>query len=353
MTKTLSKNKYSMILNRVPSFVYLWTAVLIFAASSSVTRKVTEIGSTHLVNGRNPISLCNVLFAGNLCALAVMLLIFGRQWNRRNLQQLSRSDWISLGAIAILSGALAPGLIFAALDNTSVTNVVLIGRLEPPLTLALSILLLKMRVNGWTIAGSIVAFVGVTATTLLTSSSQGIAIMGGLFQIGRGELQVTIAALILAIATVISKTKLHHIPLGIFSIVRVGVGTIVFFILANVLYGSHHFTEIFSPFLWKWMLLYGLVIVVAGQICWFAGLRGSTSAEVTLATSFNPIAAVVMAFLILGEVPAAPQYIGGAIIAGGIVFTLIGSLREAKSRKRLLQITSAQQMEMATGFRGV
>jgi drug/metabolite transporter (DMT)-like permease len=341
-----------MIFNQVPSLVYLWTAVLIFAASNAVTRKVTEIGAAHLVHGRNPISLCNVLFVGNLCALAVMLLIFGKQWNRQTLGQLTRGDWISLGAIAILSGALGPGLIFAALDNTNVTNVVLIGRLEPPLTLALSILLLKARANAWTIAGSIVAFAGVATTAFLSHSDSMMPMMGGLFQVSQGELQVAIAALVLSVATVISKIRLQHIPLGVFNVVRVAIGTIVFSVLARTLYGSQHFSQVFSPLLWKWMLLYGSVIVVAGQLCWFAGLRGSTPSQAALASSFNPIAAIAMASFILGEVPTIAQYIGGTIISVGIILSLIGNHREAQSR-RLASITPAQQMGISIGFKGV
>lgn len=347
---TLTKK---MILDRIPSFVYLWTAIIIFAASNAVTRKVTEIGAQHSVNGHNPISLCNVLFVGNLCALAVMLLVFGKQWNKQTLSRLTYRDWFSLVAIATLSGALAPGLIFAALDTTNVTNVVLIGRLEPPLTLAFTVLLLKARINAWTAIGSIVSFAGVAVTALLASTSHTLPVMGGLFHIGKGELMTALAALILAIATIISKSRLQSIPLGIFNIVRVAVGTVVFFILAKVLYGSHHFAEVFSPFLWKWMLLYGSVIVVAGQLCWFAGLRGSTPATTTLASSFNPIAAIVMAYLILREVPSLAQYTGGTIIMVGVILSLIGSRQEAKIRKPPTRITYDQQMEMMTGFRGV
>lgn len=345
--------KKNMLLDRIPSLVYLWTAVMIFAASNAVTRKVTEIGEQHLINGHNPISLCNVLLVGNLCALVVMIFIFGHQWNQHTLRQLTRSDWIGLAAIAILSGALAPGLIFAALDTTNVTNIVLIGRLEPPLTLAFSVLLLNARLNRWTIIGSIVSFAGVGVTALLASSGQTFPVMGGLFQVGRGELMTATAALVLAIATVVSKARLQQVPLGIFNLVRVSLGTLVFFVLANLLYGSRHFAEVFSPVLWKWMLLYGAVIVVAGQICWFAGLRGATPAAINLASSFNPIAAVAMAYLILGEVPTLAQYIGGGIIGLGIILSGIGSLREAKAQQPLGRIDYGQQMGMVSGFRGL
>jgi drug/metabolite transporter (DMT)-like permease len=348
----MNNNSISQILSRIPSSVYLWTAIAIGAASSSVTRKIIEIGEANLVNGRNPISLCNVLFVGNICAFAVMLPVFYQQLTPGILKQITRSDWISLVIIAILSGAIAPGLIFAALDNANVTNIVLIGRLEPPIALALSVWLLRVRVNAWTVAGSLVSFAGVAVTAFLASSGQKIAMMGGLFHLGKGELQVAIAASILAIATVISKLRLQMIPLGFFSLFRTGLGTIVFFILANYLYGSGHFAEAFSPFLWGWMLIYGAFIVAAGQLCWFAGLRNATSAQITLANSFNPIAAIAIAYLILGEVPTMAQYLGGGIILVGIVLSAIGNFRQAKTSAKRTRLTPGKHMEMAIGFRG-
>ncbi len=348
----MEKNR-SPLPSQIPSSVYLWVAVLIFAASNAVTRKVTQIGAQHLIDGRNPISLCNVLFVGNLCAFAVMLLIFGKQWNRRTLRQLNSGDWISLGAIAVLAGAVGPGLIFAALDNTSVTNVVLISRLEPPLTLVFSIIFLGARVNIWTAMGSMVSFAGVATAAVLANSGTTVPIMGGLFHVGRGELFAVIATFVLATATVTSKFRLQHVPIGIFNLVRVGLGAVIFFVLARSLYGPQHFVDIASPFLWKWMLLYGGVIVVGGQLFWLTGLRHATAAETSLASSFNPVAAIAMAYLILGEVPTMAQYTGGLIILVGIFLNLIGSWREIKSRQPLIRMTPDRQMEMVTGFKGV
>ena len=243
-----------------------------------------------------------------------MLPIFGKQWNRQTLSQLTLRNWISLGLLAVLSGAVGPGLIFSALDKTNVTNMVLIGRLEAPLTLALSVIFLRIQVNAWTVAGSLIAFVGVATTALLASSSRMIPMMGGVFQIGQGELQVGLAAVIFSITTIISKTQLQQVPLGIFTLVRLSLGTVIFFVLAQILYGPHHFAQVLSPFLWKWMLLYSAVIVVIGQLCWLTGLRGSMPAEVALVSSVNPLAAVIMAYFILGEVPSPAQYTGGLII---------------------------------------
>jgi drug/metabolite transporter (DMT)-like permease len=334
---------------RVPTSFYLGIAVLIFAASNSVTRKVVELGQQHLVNGRNPISLCNVLFIGNICAFLLMALIFYKDWTVGNMRRLNRRDWLSLTVISTLSGAIAPALIFTALDQTNVTNVVLIGRLEPPLTLALSIWLLRSRVDAWTVAGTLVTFFGVAAIALMGSSWRDAVAMG----VDRGEIYTAIAAIVSSIATVLAKLRLQSVPLGIFSMYRNIVGTTIFFFLATALYGSHHFIDAFSPILWKWMLVYAGVIVVLGQLCWLAGLRKATPAETSLANSCTPVLAIAIAYVLLREVPTGSQWLGGGIIAIGIILNLMGRLFQRASRAQLAPPSVGETMAMSTGFRGL
>lgn len=218
----------SNVLSRIPAQAYLWLAVMIFAAANSVTRKLTEIGSEQFIDGRNPISFCNVLFVGNLCALLVLLLIYRQQLSVHTFRQFSRSDWGSMAAVAILAGALAPAVIFEALSRTMVNSVVLVGRIEPPLTLALAVWLLGERTNRWEIAGAIVAFIGVVITVAL-QALWGMMTPAGLSTIGWGEVLTTIGAIALAISSIISKARLKQIPVGIFTIVRTALGTVVFF----------------------------------------------------------------------------------------------------------------------------
>ena len=111
-----------------------------------------------------------------------------------------------------------------------------------------------------------------------------------------------VGAISLAIANVVSKIKLDNIPLGIFTIFRTAVGTIIFFALTARIYGVGHFQDVFVPLVWQWMILYGAVIVVGGQLAWFKGLKETNAADVSVANSFNPIAGIIFAFLILGDV---------------------------------------------------
>ncbi len=350
-----SLRRWHRLTSKIPGQVYLWLAIVIFGASSAVTRKLTEIGAQHFMDGRNPISLCNVLFVGNLCALIVLVIIYGRQWNKAVLRQISRQNWYILTIIAILSGAIAPGLIFQALALTNVNNVILVGRLEPPLTLALSIWLLRERVNFWEIVGAIAAFIGVTLTIFLQPPDPAMMNMAGL-RLGLGELLAAAGSIAVAVATVISKKYLSVIPLGIYTIFRTALGTVIFFVLALVLYGRDHFMGVFSPFLWQWMLGYGVVIVVLGQSFWLKGLRDSTVSIASLVGSFTPIVGILAAYLILNEAPTLAQYLGGSLVFAGIFISQWGNWYQTRRRVALDEVSSMQaqqEVETDVGFKGI
>lgn len=340
-----------MLLNKIPGRGYLLIAVLIFAASNSVTRRLTELGANNLIDCRNPISFCNVLFVGNICALLALIAIYGRESNANSLSRLSAANWISLIAVAILSGALAPALIFFALEQTAVNNVVLIGRIEPPITLALSVLILRARVNNSIVIGAILAFIGVVLTIVLQPPDIAAISMGGGFHIGKGELMTAIGAIALAISNIISKISLNRIPLGVFAIFRTALGTVVFFALAVKFYGIGHFMDVSAPIVWQWMILYGAVIVVGGQLAWLQGIKTTNAGDVSLANSISPIAGIVAAFLVLGEIPTVAHYIGGSVIIIGIICNQIGVARQSKSVQQ--NKMTVGQTDEQVGFKGI
>ena len=131
-----------------------------------------------------------------------------------------------------------------------------------------------------------------------------------------------------------------------------GIGTVVFFAIALKLYGAVHFMDVFSPFLWQWILLYSAFIVVRGQLCWFTGLKKTTASDVSLASSFSPIAGILAAYLILGEAPNLAQYIGGSIIIVGIALNQIGVSRLSTKTSTAPQITE-KEMDMEVGFKRI
>jgi drug/metabolite transporter (DMT)-like permease len=306
-------------LSNIPGQAYLWLAILIFGASSSVTRKLTEIGASQFMHEHNPISLCNVLFVGNVCALGIMLVLYRDQLTAVNIRKITKPEWVNLIIVAILSGAVAPAAIFRALAISPVNNIILLGRLEVPLILILSRVILKERLNQHQKIGAMIVLLGIFVA--VTGNQPDFLSSGFVF--GQGELLTIIATVFLAVATLINKYQLSHIPLGIYGIFRTGLGSIVFFVFAIVLYGSGHFAEMLSPFLWQWMLVYGGIIVVVGQAFWIKGSRQSPLAVSTIISCFHPIAGMLFAYWILAEVPTMQQIFGSMILLLGLLFSQV------------------------------
>jgi drug/metabolite transporter (DMT)-like permease len=313
-------------LAKIPGQVYLWLAVPILSASSSVVRKLTEVGAMQSINGHNPISFCNVLFAGNLCALTVLLAVYRDQLTIAEFKRVTKVEWRALMISALLSGAIIPTIIFQALALAPVNNIVLLARIELPIVLIASIVILKERFQQRQVIGAVVVAIGILIAVLGHGSSGGVATATSAFSLGSGEILTIISSILISISVLLNKKYLSHLPLGLVHVFRLAVGTLVFFVVANLRYGPQHFGEIFSPFLWKWMLVYGGIVIVIGQSLWARGFQATPVSVSAIVACFNPVAGMVFAYWILAEVPTMGQLWGGGIVLLGLLLSAKANL---------------------------
>lgn len=341
ITAEHTSRKYSTILIGAAC---AWLAVLVYASSNSIVTMLVEIGKQNRVDGwRNAITYCNLLFLGSLMSILPMVLIFHRDWTWANLSKLTKRDWGLLTVSAFLSSALTPGLFFYALEHTTVTNVVLVGRIEPPLFLLATWLFLNERLNPWAMWAGLIALVGAVVMISMRGND-------ALFRFGSGELATIAATLSFIASTIVTRTGLQGVPLGIFSIYRTILGTIIYFFLAMYIFGPKHFQDLFQPVVLKWTWIYALVVIVIGQFSWNLGLKYARSGDVSLATSFSPLAALIFAMILLGEDPGPGLLPGGAIILAAIAIGQFGRLRSRESRRRADK--RALEHESTVNFKG-
>lgn len=285
-----------------------WLAVLIYAASNPIVSMLVDIGEANLVgNGRNAITYGNLLILGSIISLLPISLLNRRDLTKRNVRQLSRRQWLILAVSALLSSALTPGLVFFALENTTVTNMVLIGRIEPPLFLLATWIFLRERLNVWAFGAGILALFGAVLMLYLNGS-------GNRFSFGIGEIATVGATISYICSSLVARLGLKDIPVGIFMVVRTILGTGIYFALTTCLFGIEIYRDIFSSVLLKWVWIYAIIVIVIGQLLLSFALKHARSGDLSMATSFSPVAALIMAMLLLGEDPGAGLLPGGAII---------------------------------------
>ena len=70
--------------------IFVWIAIFIFASANSIVLLLFDVGLNNPVHGRNPISFCNVLFAGNIVACVTMFAFYRKQWTKEAYQKITR-----------------------------------------------------------------------------------------------------------------------------------------------------------------------------------------------------------------------------------------------------------------------
>ena len=281
----------------------------------------------------HPISFCNILFIGNLCAALVVGFWFGFGTILRDLQMIPPKALVGL----ILNGLLATllsSLIFLGLQHTSVTNAVLLGRLGPVLFALAGALILKKTIKPLEWFGFTMIAAGVIAIALKTSD----------FQVNRGDFLILLSTIVFAASSLVNKllvSKAASVPVVVFT--RNFLSSVIFFMIAMRLFGPHHFSDAFSGQLWIIMAIYALIVIVFAQMLWYASFESLDSRTIGRLTVLSPIFGVSYAFVFNGERPSQIQIATLIVIILGVLISSLGG----QNKKELRSAEMMQEPENA------
>jgi drug/metabolite transporter (DMT)-like permease len=276
-----------------------------------------------------PISLCNVLFVGNMCAALTVAIWFGFKPIVADFQHMSRRLLLGLVVNGCLA-ALLSALIFMGLAQTMVTNAVLLGRLGPILFALAGTVIWGKTISKPEWLGFSFILVGILAIVLVSNQ----------FQINQGDLYIIASAFVYALSSILSKFMLsQETPLRTVVFARNFVSSVVFFITAQLLFGPEHFADAFAGQLWLVMAIYALILIVIAQFLWYAALGKLDSRVVGRWTSLTPIFAVTYAFVLNGERPAPIQIIAFTVIMIGLGISTLGKQKDKQKPKKEEQVT--------------
>lgn len=273
-----------------------------------------------------PISFCNILFVGNLCAALVVGFWFGFGNIAGDLKAMKPKALIGL----LLNGCLATllaTLIFIGLQYTTVTNAVLLGRLGPVLFALAGALILGKQIKRLEWFGFSLIAVGGVAIALKTSN----------FQINRGDLLILMSTVVFAASSLVNKlmvAKAATLPVVVFT--RNFLSSIIFFIIAMQLFGPEHFGDAFVGQLWIVMSIYALIVIVLAQLLWYAAVNNLDSKTIGRLTVLSPIFGVTYAFLLNGERPSGIQLTTLIVIISGVLIASLGVQKKPESKPEMM-----------------
>lgn len=319
-------------LNKINPKIALVTSRALAALRPSLIAFLVANG-TRLSGGvETPISFCNVLFVGNLCAALTVGTWFGFKNIYTDLKALKTKTLVGLFINGCLA-ALLSALIFAGLEFTTVTNSVLLGRLGPVFFALAGSIILKKHINSFQWFGFGLIIVGVLAIVLKTN----------MYQINKGDLLIIASAIVYAMTALLGKLVLgKECSLRVVVFSRNFISSIVFMVIALILFGPHHFSDVFSGQLWIIMVIYALILIVLGQFLWYAALNKLDSQTIGRLTVLSPIFGVMYALVLNGERPSSIQISAFGVIIVGV---FISSLGKSKSQEKETELDKNVQME--------
>ncbi|MCP9848903.1 DMT family transporter [Cyanobium sp. Morenito 9A2] len=289
--------------------------VLLRGLDATALKGLQLAGASHLVNGENPISFCNVFFFSQL-VVGLVALLPARQTLPRELAALGAADRCLLALDAGLGLFLGPIAYYLALQSLSVVSQTLLFALVLPLSALLARWLL-----GEPLPRGFALSLGLIAAGLLLPQVASAA-MGGPMddRVGIGWALVGVAAFSSAAVTgrtIAGRGWPVAVSVGVPSLLT----ALVFALIALVLFGPHHFLLLQ---LW-WVLgvigVYAVVLSLGRELCLRLAYRHSSVAMVSLWGSLSLPVAVVSAALLLHE-PLSPQAVLGlALVLAGALWS--------------------------------
>ena len=283
-------------------------AFLLFALGSPVVKFLVQRGGELGISHPGSISFCNVLFVGNLCASALLLLYFkpGHLW-----REIKRTKHVGYLAISLLFATIAPAILFTALKTTSVTNLVLLSRFEVIVYAILAFYFLGINYETRQIYGFIFMGIGILSLVLVTNT----------FRVVTGDWLVLFASVLFSIDTMISKTVLTDMKPEVLTFLRTFTSSILFFFIGLKMFGTKHFTDAFQGELWEIMMVYSLVLVVLANLLYYYALPKCSIGYLTNLALLSPIMSIGFAFLLLEERPGLTHLSAGIIIFLGFAIS--------------------------------
>jgi len=277
--------------------------LLLMAAIWGVNFSVVKYGMRFL----EPLAFNGVRVA--LAGLALLLVT-----RLQHLELPPRRQVWALLALGVLGNGVYQVLFVEGISRTRAGNAALVMAATPVLIAFLGRLrgVEKVHARGYLGIALSVAGIGVVMSGTAAAKVGDASLLGDLFILG---CSATWAAY-----TVLLKPYTHHVDgVQVSALTMIG-GAVPLCLVAAPSIGRTAWTAL--PYeAWLAITYSGLFALVIAYLIWYRGIKLIGPTRTSMYSNLQPIFAVLVAWVALGEVPTAAQGVGAAAVAGGLLLT--------------------------------
>ncbi|MEY7851610.1 DMT family transporter [Natrarchaeobius sp. A-rgal3] len=297
------------------------SAGAVLALASSMAIAGSSVVVAKIIVADLPIFLANELRFGIAAAILVPAYVL----TNGGISRVSRRDSAILVGQALTGVFAFNVLLFYGVQFTSAIEAGIITSTAPALVAVLAIVFLNDRPTKATIAGTLLAILGVVA----------LEVFGGTASSSHGPNPLLGNALILgavfgeALFTILGKTVSDRVsPLEIATAASVlGVAFFFPFALYELTWFDPRTVNVTA---WLPVVYYGVVVTVVAFVLWFHGLATVPASTAGVFTAVLPVSAAVLSIVLLDEPFGLSHGVGILFVLGAVVLTSRG-LRNGSS----------------------
>ena len=282
-------------------------AASLAAAAASVCFGASVVVTRYVVPQTSPVVLA---FLRYVVATASLLLVL----RGRAFPAMSGADRTRMVLLGVLFFGVFPWSFSAALTHLPAAQVALIVAVNPLVTLALSVWRGVERLSGRAVVGQLLAFAGL-ALALAPAGGARAGAEGGRAWVGYLEISITVISG--SVYNVWSRPLLvRHDPLAI-TAQSMLAGALA---LAPIAYAQGALTRLpqVTPMGWLAVLFLGTAGGALGFGLWIWALRHSAPSRVAVFLALNPITAIALGVVLLGEPVGAGLLLALGLVVAGI-----------------------------------
>jgi len=268
------------------------------------------IVSKYTVNTVNPIftATISILFAS---IIPLLILI-----NKGMVKELfKRENILYLFSISFFGSVIALILFLVGVGMTSGISASLLLQIEPIYSTLLGFFILKEAISKRQFSAMFLIIIGV-----------GIIFYNGTLQVNYGDILVLLTPLFYQISHIIVKKVMKKIEDDVIIAGRFLYAVPIFLILST-LGGANQFEVLFQPLYFSLLLFLG-VSWALGYILWIKAIKRINLSKATVIVAPYPVLSVILAWIVLSEVPSVYQITGLILVFIGIY--VIGKTRSEK-----------------------
>ena len=276
------------------------------AAVASVCFGASVVATRYVVAQTTPLSLA---FLRYLLATACLLPVVG--W--RAVVAVPTADRWRMAGLGVLFFGVFPWSFSASLTHLPSAHVAMVVATNPLVTLLLSRVRGVERIGAVQLMGQLLAFAGLVVALPIFASPVPAAADAWI-----GYLEIATTVLCGSIYNVFSRPLLGRYPPLVMTTVSMIAGTLFLAPLA-AWQGLFQAVPVFTPLGWAAVLFLGIAGGAVGFGLWIWALQRSTPSRVAVFLAINPITAILLGALLLGESVTARLLVGLLAVIGGIL----------------------------------